>query len=215
MQGTATSYDAVGPLGEDGKWKVTPGTKAPYKTRIIVRVPEDPKKFNGTVFVEWLNVTVGPRRRSRLRVRRAGDAARRLRVRGRDRAEGRHRRRLRDPDPRLPPEGARSRTRRATSRCTIPATSTPTTSSRRPRRRSSTRTARARSARCARSTSSPAGESQSASRLVTYVNAIAPLTNIYDGFMIHSRGGWGAALERTGRRGARRPRTSAPICACR
>jgi len=39
-----------------------------------------------------------------------------------------------------------------------------------------------------------AGESRSAWRLVTYVNAIAPLTNIYDGFMIHSRGGGGEAL---------------------
>jgi hypothetical protein len=39
-----------------------------------------------------------------------------------------------------------------------------------------------------------AGESQSASRLVTYVDAIAPITNIYDGFMIHSRGGSGTDL---------------------
>src|SRR5438034_607252 len=38
------------------------------------------------------------------------------------------------------------------------------------------------------------GESQSAFRLVTYANAIAPLTNIYDGFMIHSRAGGGSAI---------------------
>ena len=30
-----------------------------YKTRILVRRPADPKKFNGTVAVEWYNVTVG------------------------------------------------------------------------------------------------------------------------------------------------------------
>src|SRR3954470_12271527 len=30
---------------------------APYKSRMIVRLPRDPKKFNGTVAVEWLNVT--------------------------------------------------------------------------------------------------------------------------------------------------------------
>src|SRR3954465_11111274 len=30
---------------------------APYKSRMIVRLPRDPKKFNGIVVVEWLNVT--------------------------------------------------------------------------------------------------------------------------------------------------------------
>ena len=39
-----------------------------------------------------------------------------------------------------------------------------------------------------------AGESQSASRLVTYVNAIHPLANVYDGFMVHSRGAGGSPL---------------------
>ena len=31
----------------------------PYKTRIVVRRPVDPAKYNGTVLVEWLNVTNG------------------------------------------------------------------------------------------------------------------------------------------------------------
>ena len=31
----------------------------PYVTRVIVRRPTDPAKFNGTVVVEWLNVTAG------------------------------------------------------------------------------------------------------------------------------------------------------------
>jgi hypothetical protein len=31
----------------------------PYKTRIIVRRPVDPAKFNGTVIAEWYNVTLG------------------------------------------------------------------------------------------------------------------------------------------------------------
>ena len=31
----------------------------PYKTRMIVRRPADPSKFNGTVIVEWYNVTLG------------------------------------------------------------------------------------------------------------------------------------------------------------
>jgi len=34
-----------------------PSTTAPYKTRILVAVPSDPAKFNGTVLAEWENVT--------------------------------------------------------------------------------------------------------------------------------------------------------------
>jgi hypothetical protein len=35
------------------------GVAAPYASRMLVRLPSDPKKFNGTVLVEWLNVTAG------------------------------------------------------------------------------------------------------------------------------------------------------------
>ena len=35
------------------------GLTAPYESRMLVRLPQDPKKFNGTVIVEWLNVTGG------------------------------------------------------------------------------------------------------------------------------------------------------------
>ena len=31
----------------------------PYKTRIVIRKPSDPKSFNGTVVVEWYNVSAG------------------------------------------------------------------------------------------------------------------------------------------------------------
>lgn len=33
------------------------GAEAPYMSRMLVRLPTDPAKFNGTVIVEWLNVT--------------------------------------------------------------------------------------------------------------------------------------------------------------
>src|SRR3954452_10909201 len=33
------------------------GATAPYKTRMLVRLPRDAKDFKGTVVVEWLNVT--------------------------------------------------------------------------------------------------------------------------------------------------------------
>ena len=38
------------------------------------------------------------------------------------------------------------------------------------------------------------GESQSASRLVTYIDAVQPLEHVYDGFMVHSRFASGSAL---------------------
>src|SRR3954453_5086574 len=31
---------------------------APYRSRFFVRLPRNPRKFNGTIAVEWLNVTV-------------------------------------------------------------------------------------------------------------------------------------------------------------
>ena len=37
-----------------------------------------------------------------------------------------------------------------------------------------------------------AGESQSAFRLVTYIDAVHPLAAVYDGFLVHSRGAGGA-----------------------
>jgi hypothetical protein len=33
------------------------GASAPYESRMLVRLPRNPKKFSGTVLVEWLNVT--------------------------------------------------------------------------------------------------------------------------------------------------------------
>ncbi|MER5390553.1 alpha/beta hydrolase domain-containing protein [Saccharopolyspora sp. NPDC002686] len=52
--GNATRYDT--PPMADG---VALSTGNPYQTRMIVRRPEDPAKFNGTVIVEWVNVTSG------------------------------------------------------------------------------------------------------------------------------------------------------------
>ena len=52
----------------------------------------------------------------------------------------------------------------------------------------------ARSAPCEPRRLIAIGESQSAFRLVTYVNAVHPVAQVYDGFLIHSRGGGGAPL---------------------
>jgi hypothetical protein len=59
ISGTAAAYTSASPLTEDGKWSVTPAATAPYKTRLLVYRPIDPKKFNGTVLVEWNNVSGG------------------------------------------------------------------------------------------------------------------------------------------------------------
>ena len=57
--GEAHSYSNLSPLGSDGEWIVTPADSANYKTRMLVYRPINPAKFNGTVIVEWLNVTAG------------------------------------------------------------------------------------------------------------------------------------------------------------
>jgi hypothetical protein len=59
LSGTASSYTNVGPLGSDGKWSVGPAASAAYKTRIVVVRPSDPRAFSGTVMVEWFNVSGG------------------------------------------------------------------------------------------------------------------------------------------------------------
>jgi hypothetical protein len=57
FSGTATSYAKAGSWGIDGAWTATPNTKADYKVRMLIRRPADPSRFNGTLIVEWLNVT--------------------------------------------------------------------------------------------------------------------------------------------------------------
>lgn len=57
LSGTATAYKKSGTFGSDGHWQVRPGSQAPYKTRVLVRRPSDPARFNGTVVVEWFNVS--------------------------------------------------------------------------------------------------------------------------------------------------------------
>jgi hypothetical protein len=58
ISGTAHAYVNSGTLGTNGVWAVTPGAATTYTTRILVRTPSK-ASFNGTVVVEWLNVTGG------------------------------------------------------------------------------------------------------------------------------------------------------------
>lgn len=50
ISGEADAYGAAGELL---------GSDVPYRTRVIVRRPANPLKFNGTVLTEWQNVTAG------------------------------------------------------------------------------------------------------------------------------------------------------------
>lgn len=59
VSGTASSYTPEGELGRDGRWSVTPSGSAEFTTRIVVLTPTDGTKFDGTVLVEWLNVSGG------------------------------------------------------------------------------------------------------------------------------------------------------------
>lgn len=63
VDGTAHSYHTVGgvPLTSNGEWALE-ADAAPtpaFRTRVQVLKPKDHTKFNGTVYVEWLNVTSG------------------------------------------------------------------------------------------------------------------------------------------------------------
>jgi hypothetical protein len=60
VSGEARRHQPVGSLTQDGRWTFeTTGAPRPFTTRILVRRPKDPAKFNGTVVVEWTNVSAG------------------------------------------------------------------------------------------------------------------------------------------------------------
>lgn len=59
LSGNATKYAPVGEFTSNGRWGVEAAGEAPFTTRVIVRRPKNLDDFNGTVVVEWLNVTAG------------------------------------------------------------------------------------------------------------------------------------------------------------
>jgi Alpha/beta hydrolase domain len=181
VEGTARAYEPVGALGEDGRWTVQTTTTAPYRSRVLVRRPNDPAKFNGVVQVEWLNVSGGLDAAPNWGFGNAellrggyawvGVSAQAAGVRS-----------LKN-DPRYetldhPCDGYSydmySQVGEALRR--------PTGPNLLGGRRFKIRTMIAD------------GESQSAFRMVTYVNAIQPQTQLFDGFFVHSRFAVGAPV---------------------
>jgi hypothetical protein len=200
--GTATSYTASA-TPESGDWSLHPDAKASYRTRIVVRLPRDPKHFNGTVVVEWLNVSAGSdtdpdfayaaAEFDRSGYAYVGVSAQQAGVDGSE---------LGDVASQLLPGVRVSGLRRSD-----PA-----------RYGSLDHPGDAYSydmfTQVARALRTPGrldvldglhpqrviaiGESQSAARLTTYVDGVQPLTHEFDGFFIHSRGGGAAPLSGSG-----------------
>jgi Alpha/beta hydrolase domain len=194
LEGDATAYRPIGELGEDGRWAVTEAGTAPYRSRILVRRPADPEGFDGTVFVEWLNVTAGV----------DGDPDFGL------------------AHPELLEHGsayvgvsAQSAGIEGGGVLPIPGVEVQALKQWDPQRYGGlahpgdpySYDIYSQAAQAVRRPGAvdvlgglgarhviAIGESQSAARLVTYVNAVHPVTRIYDGFLIHSRGGGGAPL---------------------
>lgn len=59
IEGEAATFHPQGEMTLDGKWTLRKEGGTPYKTRFLVQRPIDAKKFNGSVIIEWLNVSLG------------------------------------------------------------------------------------------------------------------------------------------------------------
>ena len=190
FEGTASSFRSAGELGTDGRFAVERADQAPYKVRMVVRTPADASRFNGIVFVEWLNVSgqtaAGPNftllfpelfregyAYVGVGVQAAGiDAAQGLKVMNPERYAS-----LSHPGDSF----SYDIYSQAAQALRKPSGLAPL----------GDLTSRVRFLIAD-------GESQSAGRMVTYVNAVQPLDNLYDGFYIHSRNVSGAPLAQPG-----------------
>jgi hypothetical protein len=184
LRGTATGYLPAGKWRSNGKWTAKPAETAPYETRILVRRPANPAKFNGTVVVEWLNVSfqadVDPdylyESQQLLNQGYAwvGVSAQQLGVQG---PLG-----LKHWDPKRyhalhhPGDTFSYSIFSQAAKSLIDPLGAHPLGSLRPRLLLAD------------------GESQSAFRMVTYANAIQPLNHLFGGFLIHSRGASGAPI---------------------
>jgi hypothetical protein len=191
IEGTASAYTPVNPLTSDGLWTVAPSASAAYKTRIVVNRPIDPADFNGSVLVEWFNVSgladASPDwQHMHVELIRAGYVW----VGVSAQAAGVNQ--LKCPallPPFCPAVGDPGRYGSLVH---------PTDSY--------SYDIFSQAGQAVRDNAAlvlgglvperviAAGESQSAGRLTTYIDAVHPLVEVYDAFVVHSRGAGGAAL---------------------
>jgi hypothetical protein len=189
LAGTATAYAADEPLSSDGKWSARPGDTAAYTTRILVRRPIARRRFSGTVIVEWLNVSggfdAGPDwTATHTMLLREGFAwvgvsAQFVGISGGPPLDRDLHLQAVNParyGTLVHPGDSFSYDMFSQAGQAIRQLSDVLLGDLRPRRLIAV------------------GESQSAHRLVTYIDAIHPLARVYDGFLVHSRGGDAAPL---------------------
>ena len=187
--GNAFSYDTTGAIDQTGT-KITTGGPAndgayPFKTRMIVRRPTDPADFNGTVVVEWLNVTAT----FDLEANWYGDPQYLLdngyAYVGISAQRDRRQLAARTGTPAATATSTSAPATAAASRRS-PTTPSPTTSTPPGSRRCSTAApAPTRSGPLAKpDTVLASGQSQSGSRLSTYYNKVQPIHDVVDAFLI-------------------------------
>jgi hypothetical protein len=195
LSGTATAFSSAQPLTADGKWRITPTSSAPYTTRLLVYRPADPKKFNGTVVVEWLNVSAGFEtapdwQSAHNELIREGSAwigvsAQSVGVQGGTGTVGG-----------VAPGGLKNADPARYASLSHPGDSySYDIFSQAGLAARHATTAGALGGLKVRRVIG-AGESQSAFGLVTYINGVQPLAHAYDGFLVFSRGGSGSNLSR-------------------
>jgi hypothetical protein len=201
LEGDATAYLPQGEQGEDGRWDVTEAGTAPYRSRIIVRRPADAEDFSGTVYVEWLNVTAGVDGDPDFGLTHpvilgdgsayVGVSAQRAGIEGGGvlPVPGVQVQALKQYDPERYGELVHPG-----DQYSYDIFSQAAQAVRRPG--DAPGDADVLDGLEARHVIAM-GESQSAARMVTYVDAVHPVAGIYDGFLVHSRGGGGAPLEDT------------------
>jgi Alpha/beta hydrolase domain len=192
ISGPASSYRSAAELGPDGRWSVTASRAADFTTRIVALTPADPARFNGTALVEWLNVSGGidapavwmmaHREMVRAGYAYVAVSAQRVGVEG-----GVN---LMDVDMSLKSQDPQ---RYAALRHPGDAFSYDIFSQAGRIVRDGQRNGVLRGLRAEHVVA--LGESQSALFLTTYINAIDPLAQVYDGFLVHSRFGPAAPLD--------------------
>ena len=185
LSGSATAYQADERWETNGIWAAKPTTVAPYRVRMLVLRPTDAHRFNGTVVVEWMNVSAGfegaadyaqmNTELNREGYAWAGIGAQAVGVNA-------------------PKTGLKAWDAKRYGSLIHPGDSWSYDIFSQAGRalRNSTTTSPLHGLRVRKLLAT--GRSQSAQRLLTYVNAVHPMTRVYDGFLIHSRGAYAAAL---------------------
>jgi len=173
LSGKATSYQPQGDWGPDGRWTAVAGTEADYTTRVVVRRPRDLTKVNGTVLVEWLNVSslldiavdfgylnVELMDRGVIYV---GVSAQKVGLESTKASDPERYAPLAHPGDEFSYDIFTQAGRAVLAGTLLPS-----------------------GAKVQRIIAD--GESQSASRMTTYINAVQPVADVYDAFLVHSRG---------------------------